>query len=172
MEWKGIDLTGKNRSKWIFTAYNTIKQIAFALLLAIGIGLITFFYYLQKIQEIHPLVMQLNQLKTEISVLENKINYLKSDHQTMLPFAENKKLEKFIILIEQLPLKNGGIDSLQIYLENHLTLKLSGKIHLLSDFQKLEKYLNEKDFIELKTDQININNRNETEFIFTLKYKG
>lgn len=171
MEWQGIDLTDYSESKWIFTAYNTLKNIVLGSFLIIGISGLLTFYHLQKNQEIHPLVSRLNELKNEISTLENKLTNL-NNNRTPSKFAKSEEIEKQLNLIHQLPLKNGGINLVQIYLENVLYLKLSGKLSSQEDFQKLEKYLNNQNQFEIKTDLINLNNKNEIEFIFTLKQRG
>ena len=62
--------------------------------------------------------------------------------------------------------------SIQIYIENELYLKISGNLDNQSDFKNLEHYLHQQDLFETKTDQINVNHKNETQFIFTLKHKG
>lgn len=172
MEWQGIDLTDYSESKWIFTAYNTLKNIVLGLFLIIGMSGLLTFYHLQKNQEIHPLVNQLNELKNEISTLENKLTNLKNNNRMPLVFAKSEEITKQLNLIHQLPLKNGGINSVQIYLEKAFYLKLSGKLSSQEDFQKLEKYLNNQNQFEIKTDLINLNNKNEIEFIFTLKQRG
>ncbi|QLB14288.1 hypothetical protein A6B39_01905 [Mannheimia granulomatis] len=172
MEWQGIDLAGNAQSKWIFTTYYLIKKMALVLFSLIGIALFLIFYHLQKKQEIYPLVEQLNQLQTENRALENKIANLQSHNQVSLPVSTKKEIEKFITLIMQLPLKKGGINTIQLYHDNRLYLKISGKISSQEDFQALDKYLKEQQVFELKTDHISVNNKNETEFIFTLKYQG
>ncbi|HDL6055960.1 TPA: hypothetical protein PXF88_000992, partial [Mannheimia haemolytica] len=47
-----------------------------------------------------------------------------------------------------------------------------GNLDNQSDFQSLESYLYQQDLFETKTEQINVNHKNEIQFIFTLKHKG
>lgn len=171
MEWQGIDLSGNTQSKWVFTHYTVLKNTLLSLIFMSLISMFITFYFLQKKQEIRPLVAKLNQLQGEITSFENKITHLNNNAETVLPTASKEEIEKYLILIQALPLKNGGINSIQIYLEPQLHLKLNGKLQNQTDFKQLEKYLNSQDFIEIKTDQISVNHKNEIEFIFTLKYK-
>ncbi|HEB5639031.1 TPA: hypothetical protein RZD90_002298, partial [Mannheimia haemolytica] len=95
-----------------------------------------------------------------------------SNHTNTLPFAEPKKIAQLLAIIDNLPLKNGGIETIQIYLETDLYLKIIGNLDNQSDFQSLESYLYQQDLFETKTEQINVNHKNEIQFIFTLKHKG
>lgn len=172
MEWQGVDLSNSKQADWVSTHYTTLKHIFYFFLLIAGISLCLVFYHLQKKQEIELLANQLNQLQTETTVLENKMIYLQNAHKTELAFAKSPEIEKLLNLIYQLPLKNGGIHSIQIYIEQSLYLRLSGKLNSNAEFQILEEYLRHQHIAELKTDKINVNHKNETHFIFTLKYQG
>lgn len=172
MEWQGIDLSGSAQSKWVFTSHKNIINTLFILLLAVGISLGLTFYHSQKKQEIIPLVEELRQLNNQTVAIKNKIFQLQNNNDNPLPFIKKAELEKFLILIKKLPLKNGGIESIQIYLEPQLYVKISGKFSTEEDFPTLESYLKKIDFIEMKTDHITLNQHNETDFILTLKYKG
>lgn len=172
MEWKGIDLSGSAKRKWVLAHYKSIKNILLIFFFTIGISVAFTVYSLQKKQEITSLAEEINQLDNQILTLKNKITQLQSNNNILLPFVKTGELEKYLNLIERLPLPNGGIESIQIYLESELYLKISGNIKRQEDFQKLEQYLNNQNFIEIKTDHINLNQHNETNFILSLKYKG
>lgn len=172
MEWKGIDLSGSAKRKWVLAHYKSIKNILLIFFFTIGISVAFTVYSLQKKQEIKPLTEEINQLDNQILMLKNKIIQLQNNNNILLPFAKTIELEKYLNLIENLPLPNGGIENIQIYLDPMLYLKISGNIEKQDDFQKLEQYLNSQNFIEIKTDHINLNQHNETHFIMTLKYKG
>ncbi|HGO5823551.1 TPA: hypothetical protein ACK3JW_001223 [Mannheimia haemolytica] len=172
MEWQGIDLSAHRKNSWLVTSYKRVKNVVYTLLLSALLGVVIIFYYLQKNQQIQPLVQQLEQIKTEILNIENKIIALTSHHKNTLPFADAKKIAQLLEIIHKLPLKNGGIEVIQIYIENELYLKISGNLDNEADFKNLEHYLYHQDLFETKTEQINVNHKNETQFIFTLKYKG
>lgn len=172
MEWQGIDLSHNKQRDWVTTHWQTLKNLFLITLILIGIGLSLLFYHLQKQQEIQPLVSQLNLQQTEYTALENKISHLQNHHKPNSPVAKQQQITQLLNIIEQLPLKNGGLNALQIYFEHSLYLRLSGKLNTQQDFQQLEAYLSKQKPIELKTDQINVNHKNEIHFIFTLKYKG
>lgn len=171
MEWQGIDLSGSKKSEWVFTTYKTIKKIVFSLIFIITVGLTLGTNYLHKKQEVGSLVEQLNQLKTENTMLIQKLSNLQNNKQ-ILPFIKSKQIEESFQLIERLPLKNGGINSIQFYLDNNFYLKIIGNLSSQSDFQALENFLREQTLFDLKVDQINLNHSNETNFIFTIKHQG
>ncbi|HHW7568221.1 TPA: hypothetical protein ACU21S_001545 [Mannheimia haemolytica] len=172
MEWKGIDLSANRKNNWLTVSDKGIKNVIYTLLLSTLISLALIFLYLQKNQEIQPLAQQLELVKTDILNIENKIISLNSNHTNTLPFAEPKKIAQLLAIIDNLPLKNGGIETIQIYLETDLYLKIIGNLDNQSDFQSLESYLYQQDLFETKIEQINVNHKNEIQFIFTLKHKG
>ncbi|MEG9498449.1 hypothetical protein [Mannheimia indoligenes] len=172
MEWQGIDLSDNRKSKWIFTHYKSIKNIAYTFLLMSLISVYLLFYSVQKKNEINSLTQQLEKLQTDIFDFENKISLLQNGNNITLPFTENKKTELLFTIIKNIPLKNGGIDTIQLYQEKELNLIISGNLSIEDDFKKLEQYLYEKEFIETKTEQVSVNHKNEISFTFSIKHKG
>lgn len=171
MEWKGIDLAGSKQNEWVLTSKKTLKKLYVLLIIMVGTSFLLSRYYLQKKQEIFPLILQLNQLKNEHVILTQHIADLQNNavHQT---FIKSKELEESFKLINKFPLRNGGINSIQFYLDNNLYLRIIGKLSSQTDFQKLERFLREQALFDLKVEQVNLNQKNETSFIFTIKYKG
>ncbi|AHG75136.1 hypothetical protein [Mannheimia varigena] len=172
MEWQGIDLSGKRKCEWIFTSYKSIKNITYTLLLTSLISVCLLFYIFNKKNEIEMLTQQSEKLQEDTFDFENKILLLQNENNIILPFIDNKKIEQLFTMIQHIPLKNGGIDTIQFYQENNLYLRMSGVLSIEEDFKKLEQYLHQQDFIETKTEQVNVNHKNETSFTFTIKHKG
>lgn len=172
MEWQGIDLSGKRKCEWIFTSYKSIKNITYTLLLTSLISVCLLFYIFNKKNEIEMLTQQSENLQEDTFDFENKILLLQNENNIILPFIDNKKIEQLFTMIQHIPLKNGGIDTIQFYQENNLYLRMSGVLSIEEDFKKLEQYLHQQDFIETKTEQVNVNHKNETSFTFTIKHKG
>ncbi|WHP46950.1 hypothetical protein QMO40_10030 [Mannheimia bovis] len=172
MEWQGIDLSDNRKSKWVFTHYKSIKNIACIFLLMSLISFYLLFYSVQKNNEIKSLTQQLKKLQTDTFDFENKILLLQNGNNITLPFAENKKTEQLFTIIKNMPLKNGGIDTIQLYQEKDLYLRIGGNLSIEEDFKKLEQYLYQKEFIETKTEQVSVNHKNEISFTFSIKHKG
>ncbi|MEG9475016.1 hypothetical protein [Mannheimia indoligenes] len=172
MEWQGIDLSDNIKSKWVFTHYKSIKNIACIFLLMSLISFYLLFYSVQKNNEIKSLTQQLEKLQTDTFDFENKILLLQNGNNITLPFAENKKTEQLFTMIKNIPLKNGGIDTIQLYQEKELYLRIGGNLSIEEDFKKLEQYLYQKEFIETKTEQVSVNYKNEISFTFSIKHKG
>lgn len=172
MEWQGIDLSGNRKSKWVFTHYKSIKNIAYTFSLISLISLCLLFYSVQKKNEIESLTQQLEKLQADTVDFENKISHLKNNNNIILPFAEKQKVEQLFTIIQHIPLKNGGIDVIQLYQEKDLYLRISGNLSIEEEFKNLEKYLYQQEFIETKTEQVSVNHKNEISFIFTIKHKG
>lgn len=172
MEWQGIDLSGNRKSKWVFTHYKSIKNIAYTFLLMGVISICLLFYSAQKKNEVEALTQQLEKLQTENFNFENKISLLQNGNNITLPFAEKKKIEPLFTMIQNIPLKNGGINTLQLYQEKDLHLRISGNLSIEEDFKKLEQYLYQQAFIETKTEQVSVNHKNEISFTFSIKHKG
>lgn len=124
MEWQGIDLSDNRKSKWVFTHYKSIKNIACIFLLMSLISFYLLFYSVQKNNEIKSLTQQLKKLQTDTFDFENKILLLQNGNNITLPFAENKKTEQLFTIIKNMPLKNGGIDTIQLYQEKDLYLRI------------------------------------------------
>lgn len=172
MEWQGIDLSDNRKSKWVFTHYKSIKNIAYTFLLMSLISFYLLFYIIHKNNEIKSLTQQLEKLQTDTFDFENKILLLQNGNNITLPFAENKKTEQLFTIIKNMPLKNGGIDTIQLYQEKDLYLRIGGNLSIEEDFKKLEQYLYQKEFIETKTEQVSVNHKNEISFTFSIKHKG
>ncbi|MEG9481622.1 hypothetical protein V6W59_04960 [Mannheimia sp. HC-2023] len=172
MEWQGIDLSDNRKSKWVFTHYKSIKNIAYTFLLMSLISFYLLFYIIHKNNEIKSLTQQLEKLQTDTFYFENKISLLQNRNNITLPFAENKKTEQLFTIIKNMPLKNGGIDTIQLYQEKDLYLRIGGNLSIEEDFKKLEQYLYQKEFIETKTEQVSVNHKNEISFTFSIKHKG
>lgn len=172
MEWQGIDLSDNRKSKWVFTHYKSIKNIAYTFLLMSLISFYLLFYIIHKNNEIKSLTQQLEKLQTDTFDFENKISLLQNGNNITLPFAENKKTEQLFTIIKNMPLKNGGIDTIQLYQEKDLYLRIGGNLSIEEDFKKLEQYLYQKEFIETKTEQVSVNHKNEISFTFSIKHKG
>ncbi|MFA9487773.1 MULTISPECIES: hypothetical protein [unclassified Mannheimia] len=172
MEWQGIDLSGNRKIKWIFTRYSSIKNIAYTFLLMCFFGISLLFYIDNKQSELEALTQQLEKLQTDTFDFGNKISLLQNGNTITLPFVENKKIAQLFKMIQHTPLKNGGIDVIQLYQEKDLYLRISGTLSLEDDFKKLEQYLYQQEFIETKTEQVNVNHKNEISFTFTIKHKG
>ncbi|MEG9533302.1 hypothetical protein [Mannheimia indoligenes] len=172
MEWQGIDLSNNRKSKWVFTHYKSIKNIAYTFLLMSLISFYLLFYIIHKNNEIKSLTQQLEKLQTDTFDFENKISLLQNGNNITLPFAENRKTEQLFTIIKNIPLKNGGIDTIQLYQEKELYLRIGGNLSIEEDFNKLEQYLYQKEFIETKTEQVSVNHKNEISFTFSIKHKG
>ncbi|MEG9487280.1 hypothetical protein [Mannheimia indoligenes] len=172
MEWQGIDLSDNRKSKWVFTHYKSIKNIAYTFLLMSLISFYLLFYIIHKNNEIKSLTQQLEKLQTDTFDFENKISLIQNGNNITLPFAENKKTEQLFTIIKNMPLKNGGIDTIQLYQEKELYLRIGGNLSIEEDFNKLEQYLYQKEFIETKTEQVSVNHKNEISFTFSIKHKG
>lgn len=172
MEWQGIDLSDNRKSKWVFTHYKSIKNIAYTFLLMSLISFYLLFYIIHKNNEIKSLTQQLEKLQTDTFDFENKISLLQNGNNITLPFAENRKTEQLFTIIKNIPLKNGGIDTIQLYQEKELYLRIAGNLSIEEDFKKLEQYLYQKEFIETKTEQVSVNHKNEISFTFSIQHKG
>lgn len=172
MEWQGIDLSGNRKIKWAFTHYKSIKNMAYTFLLMSVSIFCLLFYSVQKKNEIEVLTQQLEKLQTDTFDFENKISLLQNGNNITLPFAENNKIAQLFTIIQHIPLKNGGIDLIQLYQEQDLHLRISGNLKIEDDFKKLEQYLYQQEFIETKTEQVSVNHKNEISFIFSIKHKG
>ncbi|AWW34328.1 hypothetical protein CT138_05460 [Mannheimia varigena] len=172
MEWQGIDLSDNRKSKWVFTHYKSIKNIACIFLLMSLISFYLLFYIIHKNNEIKSLTQQLEKLQTDTFYFENQISLLQNGNNITLPFAENKKTEQLFTIIKNMPLKNGGIDTIQLYQEKDLYLRIGGNLSIEEDFKNLEQYLYQKEFIETKTEQVSVNHKNEISFTFSIKHKG
>lgn len=170
MEWQGIDLSANRQKNWILAILKSVKQITLSFLILGTISILLTFYNWQKKTEIQPLELQLSQRNTEIFNMEQHLLLLKNDGQIQLPTANSNHIDDFVRIIINLPLKNGGVTSIQIYSDDALYMRMSGKLDEHTDFQNVEQYLKEFVFIELKTDYVKLNDKNETDFIFTLKY--
>lgn len=105
MEWQGIDLSDNRKSKWVFTHYKSIKNIAYTFLLMSLISFYLLFYIIHKNNEIKSLTQQLEKLQTDTFDFENKISLLQNRNNITLPFAENKKTEQLFTIIKNMPLK-------------------------------------------------------------------
>lgn len=172
MEWQGIDLSNNIKSKWVFNHYKSIKHISYTFLLIILISFYLLFYIIHKNNEIMSLTQKLEKLQTDTFDFENKISLLKNGKDITLPFAENNKIEQLFKVIQYIPLKNGGIDIIQLNQEKDLYLRISGNLSIEEDFKKLEQYLYQQEIIETKTEQVSVNHKNEISFIFSIKHKG
>ena len=169
MEWQGIDLSFSRQFYWLKETKRNIIKMMMSIIILVLFAVIMLMVY-HKSYEVYQLnVEQSQEYQNKIERIESKINHLKQAvRKEELNAIENKFVERFLLYIEQFEV-SGAIDSIQLYRNDKVFLKIIGKLHHQSEFQRIEKQLKESK-LDYQIEQYQTNDKQQVEFTLLIKF--
>lgn len=142
---RGINLTASRQTAWAKKRLQQLTQLAISLSLAL---LIAYFAQQQAIQlnAINQEQQSLhNQQQNQQAQLAQKIAQFKQQPQSNREVLfRPEQIHTFLNLLENIPIKNGGLEIAQIYSEKTEQIKLIGKYQNQTEVQQLQEYLSQQ----------------------------
>lgn len=169
---KGINLTAFHQEKWGEIHTKVVIKLLLTVFLSLFIFSVTLIYQQNTTVKQQLLVDQIQQKKQMLSLLEQKIEQSKQTHTLDLnTLLDTKIVTKFNYLIQQVPIKAGGISDIRFYYDNGTKIKMIGKYEKQQEFSTLEKFLEEKGF-SIKVENLQTNEKSKTEFSLIITQKN
>lgn len=169
---KGINLTAFHQEKWGETHANAVIKLLITVFFSMLVFSMTFIYQQNATAKQLLLVDQIQQKKRMLSQLEQKIEQSKYTHTLDLSTLLDAQLvTKFNYLIQQVPIKSGGISDIRFYDENGTKIKIIGKYEKQQELSTLEDFLEEKGF-SIKVENLQTNEKSKTEFSLIITQKN
>lgn len=162
---RGINLTACHQTAWAKKRLQQLSQLAIALLLA---GLFAAFALQQAAQLNRENLEQQslrNQQQNQQAQLAQKIAQFKQQPQSNGEVLfRPEQIHAFLTLLENIPIKNGGLEIAQLYQENTEQIKLIGKYQNQTEVQQLQEYIAQQN----KTAKLEYLHTNENSVEFSL----
>ncbi|ANF62194.1 hypothetical protein [[Haemophilus] ducreyi] len=172
MERCGVNLTGQKVIEWRRTTLKNISLILIMLLLNLFIAILFSIRTLQIDKQNRPIITQNQQAENEINKLMQKINLLKyNGNHLKQSYLKTKEIQYFIQLINNLPLRQGGIEWVHLENKNKPILKMTGKLAQQQAFGALENYLAGQVNLILTIDDFHINENKQVEFSLNVEWQ-
>ncbi|WP_303818424.1 hypothetical protein [Actinobacillus minor] len=169
---KGINLTAFHQEKWGKTHANAVIKLLLTGFFSMLVFSMTFIHQQNTTAKQLLLVDQIQQKKRMLSQLEQKIEQSKYTHTLDLStLLDAQLITKFNYLIQQVPIKSGGISDIRFYNENGTKIKIIGKYEKQQELSTLEDFLEEKGF-SIKVENLQTNEKSKTEFSLIITQKN
>ncbi|WGE89620.1 hypothetical protein [Actinobacillus arthritidis] len=169
MEWKGINLTDYRAKQWKQNIYKKGIYLFLIAIVAVTLAIYLQLTVLQINQQNRPLVNQVAYLKKELVHLNGKLARSRSSPPINIGriFTE-EHIAKYLTLLQDLPLPQGGIEEVIFEYNEMPTMKIVGIFSHSDQFERLEKYLSEQKVFGFELVNFQINDQHQLEFSFNI----
>lgn len=141
---KGLNLTDFHQKQWARQRLQQLIKMTTVLLISLLGSLFFYQQYQLALSEYQQRHIQLNEQKQQLAKVNQLIENLKNQTEMITTPLSQQYIEHALSLIWQIPSQNGGLENVQIYIEEGEKMKLIGKYQSQAELNTLQDYLHAK----------------------------
>lgn len=174
---KGIDLSPDHEQHWLQKNNRNLGYLMLTILLSFGLALAIFTYSSQIEQQSKQHQLELQNAKTKLNQLTQRISHLKNNVATEKPiYLEKAQLTNFITYLNHFPI-SGQIEISQLYYEQndsknqHTKIRIAGKSESQTDFEKVTQQLKQRN-LSYKIEHFQRTENNQLDFSLIITFRN